>query len=183
MDDERIIGLFFARDELAISAAEEKYGRLLLNISKRILGSSGDAEECLNDALLGLWRSIPPENPLDLRAYACKIIRNLSFDRLKRSFAKKRLAPEVPLDELEAVLEDIAAGGDFDKVDFSVLLDSFLRELRPESRVVFLKRYFFFDSEPEIAADLGISLSKVKSLLYRARLKFKEKVLKEGADQ
>ena len=175
MEDERIIGLYFARDEKAVEATEEKYGRLLKKISLNILGSSEDAAECLNDTLLRLWQKIPPERPDDLKIYACRIIRNASLDMLKRRLAKKRSPDvEVPLDELEGSLADISSGREFDRSEFSMILDRFLRELRPESRVVFLKRYFFFDSEPQIAADLGISESKVKSLLHRARIRFRK---------
>ena len=184
LEDEKIVGLFLARNELALSAAEQKYGKLLISVSRRVLGSEEDAAECLNDALFALWSRIPPESPRDLRAYACKIIRNISFDRLKRSLAQKRSKDsEAQLDELEASLSDGSAQEEFDRAEFSILLDGFLRQLRPESRVVFLKRYFFLDSEPQIAADLGMSLSKVKSLLHRARSKFRETVYKEETEK
>ena len=47
--------------------------------------------------------------------------------------------------------------------------------------MVFLKRYYFMDTVPEIAADLGISESKVKSLLFRARNKLKKSLYAKGA--
>ena len=42
-----------------------------------------------------------------------------------------------------------------------------------------MKRYFFMDSIEEIASDLNISQSKVKSVLWRARNKLKNTVYKE----
>ena len=79
LEDGKIVGLYLMRSESAISETDAKYGSLMLTLSKRILGDGGAAEECLNDAYLGLWNSIPPEEPQNLRAYCCKVIRNLSF--------------------------------------------------------------------------------------------------------
>ncbi len=177
MDDEKIIGLFWSRSENAIAAAQEKYGDLLRSVAKKITQSDSDADECLNDALLRLWSNIPPARPRNLRAYSCQVIRNLAFKRLTFSLAEKRSINSVtPLDELEAVLADPAAEAKLENADFSVLLDGFLRGLSQESRVVFMKRYFFMDSVEEISEDLKMSESKVKSLLFRARNKLRKTV-------
>ena len=40
MEDKQIIELYFARDELAVSATQEKYGGLLSGIALKILGES-----------------------------------------------------------------------------------------------------------------------------------------------
>ena len=183
MDDKRIVELYFARDELAVSATREKYGTLLRSIAVKILGESGATEECLNDVYLALWNSIPPESPENLRAYSCKIVRNLAFKSLRYDLAEKRsVHSQVSLDELEASLSDGASQDAFENVDFSISINEFLGELKPQSRKVFLKRYFFFDTVPEIARDLGMSESKVKSLLFRARNKFKSHILRKEAN-
>lgn len=182
LEDEKIVGLYHSRDELAIAATQDKYGKLCLGIAKKILGSEIDAEECFNDALLGLWKSIPPARPDNLKAYVCKTVRNLSFKRLSYKLAEKRsVNAEVPLEELEAVLPDGAARDALDRIDFSLLLDEFLQGLKPEARVIFTQRYFFFDSVSDISADLGISQSKVKSSLLRTRNKFKSYLIEKGS--
>lgn len=50
MDNGKIIGLFFDRNEAAISETEKKYGRLCLSVANRILDSTEDSEECSNKA-------------------------------------------------------------------------------------------------------------------------------------
>ena len=54
MDDIKIIDLFFARSELAIEALDDKYGTTCHNLSRSILKDQQDAEECVNDAYLGV---------------------------------------------------------------------------------------------------------------------------------
>ena len=181
MEDEKIVKLFLQRSESAVTEMSEKYGTLLKSVAKKILGSDSDAEECLNDTLLRLWQSIPPAEPASMRAYSCKVVRNIALKRLTYNLAKKRSQnQELPLDELEAVLYDDEAGEAYREIDFSLLLQGFLRTLTPQARVVFLKRYFFMDTVPEISRDLGISESKVKSLLWRARNKLRNTIYKEG---
>ena len=60
MDDSDIIGLYFSRDERAISETAGKYGRLCKSIASNILKNDSDAEECLSDACLAAWKAIPP---------------------------------------------------------------------------------------------------------------------------
>ena len=74
MDDRRIIALFEARSEQAISKLSDKYGRLCVQVAQNILSSREDAMECVNDAYMALWNQIPPEKPIFLRAYLLKIV-------------------------------------------------------------------------------------------------------------
>ena len=66
MEDQQIIELFWQRSEEAIAALDWKYGQALRAFSQHITGSPHDAEECVNDAYLGVWNSIPPKTPQHL---------------------------------------------------------------------------------------------------------------------
>ena len=105
MDDEKIIELFFARSEQGISELADKYGTLCKNYSYNIVGNSEDAEECVNDAYLGVWNSIPPQKPNPLKAFLLKILRNISVNKYKANKAKKRSsAYTASLEELEVAV-------------------------------------------------------------------------------
>ena len=82
MEDQQIIRLFFERSEQAITELSRKYGALCFQIADNILDDPQDAEECVNDAWLGAWNSIPPQSPDPLRGYVCRIVRNLSLNCL-----------------------------------------------------------------------------------------------------
>ena len=100
MNDEEIIKLFEARDEKGISAAAERYGKLLRSVARGILRSEQDAEECESEALLRAWNSIPPARPERLCAYLCRIARRLALDRYDYNNADKRRAETLPIEEL-----------------------------------------------------------------------------------
>ena len=63
MEDTNITELFFSRDKSAVGELWKKYGKRAEAVAKNTLGDARDAEECCNDALLAVWRRIPPERP------------------------------------------------------------------------------------------------------------------------
>lgn len=181
MNDEEIIKLFFERDETAVSEIREKYGKLCMRIAENITGSHSDAEEIVNDGLLSLWKAIPPLNPGNLRAYLIKTVRNLSLKRLSYNMAEKRRGyMGTAFEELEDVLPDKSAKDELDRIDLDILMGDFLKSLKPEARMIFVRRYFFFDSVANIAGDMKISGGKVKSSLYRTRANLKKFLTGKG---
>ena len=105
MDDIKIIDLFFARSELAIEALDGKYGATCHNLSRSILKDQQDAEECVNDAYLGVWNAIPPHRPNPLSVFVCKIVRNISIMRYRANTALKRNSNyDLTMEELENCL-------------------------------------------------------------------------------
>ena len=81
MDDNLIIDLYWKRSEAAISETDRKYGPYCRSIAYGILQNHEDSEECVSDTWLRAWEAMPPQRPNSLRAYLCRIVRNLSIDR------------------------------------------------------------------------------------------------------
>ena len=84
------MALYWKREERAITASEEKYGPVCRSVSYNILQSRPDAEECVNDTWHRAWNTMPPQRPNSLRAYLCRIVRNLSIDRWRQRYSAKR---------------------------------------------------------------------------------------------
>ena len=181
MEDTQIIELYFARDPQAIRETGQKYGRLCFSVAHNILHSAEDSEECVNDTYLGAWNAIPPKKPNRLMAFLCKITRNLSLKRLDYNTAQKR-SPDllVSFEELESVLSDDAIQPQISDEDIAGAISRFLQSESPESRTVFLRRYWFCDSIKSIAQRYSFRESKVKSILYRSRTRLKDYLVKEG---
>lgn len=76
MEDEKIIALYWQRDQSAIDETDRKYGVQLRGLSYGILSDREDAEECVSDTYMAVWNSLPPQRPKRLRAYAAAIVRN-----------------------------------------------------------------------------------------------------------
>ena len=183
MDDGEIIELFFDRNEAAIHEVEQKYGRLCSSVAFKILESSEDSEECVNDALLKLWNSIPPTKPKSLKGFVCKITRNFALMRLRHDNCKKRSAElAVSLSELEEILPDNRINPSVDNDCISEAISSFLLKQRPHVRKIFVLKYVYFYTQKEIAEHFSFSEDKVNSMLFRTRKKLREYLEKEGIE-
>lgn len=181
MDDEKIIDLFFARSEDAILELEHKYGRVLHSLSFRILNDSQDAEECINDAYLGVWNAIPPARPRKLLAFVCRIVRNISIKRYKKNTAAKRNSHyDVAIEELDGCLvSPTSVEKEMEDRELTKIIEAFLDTLSREDRVIFIRRYWFFDTYSDIADSVGLTEKNVSVRLTRIRDKLRKYLLKK----
>lgn len=181
MDDGKLVGLFWRRDEAAIDQTQAKYGQLLLRLAQRITGNMEDSLECVNDTYLAAWNAIPPERPQYFFAYLSKICRNLAFGVLDRREAEKRSATVVELtQELQQCLPDRMAEARLEGREIGEVLNRFLGALKTEERRIFLRRYWYGDSVAEIASHFSATQSKVKTQLHRTREKLRRFLEQEG---
>ena len=67
-----------------------------------------------------------------------------------------------------------------DSEEIGRVLNQFLGSLSLESRLIFMRRYWYTDSIEEIAARYRITQSKVKTQLHRTRKKLQLYLTKEG---
>ncbi len=182
MEDNKIIELYWKRNESAISETQEKYGNYLSKIAYNILADIEDSRESVNDTYFRAWNSIPPHKPVRLSAFLAKITRQISIDIYRKRTSKKRAGSEYTL-SLEELWDCASVDGNPEKeVDMKILsaaINSWLSSVSEINRTAFVCRYFHFDSIKEISKNLEISESNVKSLLYRTRLELKDYLQKE----
>lgn len=181
MEDEKIIELFWHRDEAAIRETDAAYGRRLYGLSNNILRSFQDSEECVNDTYLRTWEAIPPRRPGHFFGFLAAVCRNLSLNRLDWREAAKRKAEVVALtEEMELCIPDQGGERKMEGKEIARLLNAFLGALPKESRMIFLRRYWYVDTISQIADRYGITESKVKMQLSRTREKLRIFLEKEG---
>lgn len=181
MEDSTIIALYFARNEEAICQTDAVYGKKLFSLAYRILHDHQDAEESVSDTYLKTWETIPPNRPVFFYAYLAKICRFFALGKLDWKNAAKRKAEVVALtDEMELCIPDNRREAEVTSKEIGRAMNQFLESISQESRVIFMRRYWFCDTITEIAQRYGISESKVKMRLHRTRTQLKEYLNKEG---
>lgn len=174
MDDSTILRLLVERSEDAAVELERKYGAACRKLASGILPDPRDAEECVNDALLRVWNSVPPEVPSMLGAYLLRVTRNLAIDRRRKSSAQMRSAITVCIDELaECLPSDSDVEHEVQNAELAKVLSGFLDGLKRMDRLVFVRRYWYFDTAPEIASATGLSHQAVRTKLSRTRKKLR----------
>jgi RNA polymerase sigma-70 factor (ECF subfamily) len=183
MTDERIVELYWDRDESAVAETQSKYGRYLTKIAYNILTDMEDSLEAVNDTYMSAWKAIPPHRPSVLSAFLAKITRRTSIDIVRKKSRDKRIPSEYlfSLSELEECISDRKAVEQrIEAEELGKAINDYLKMISPEARNLFIGRYFYLDSLKDVARYCGMSESKAKSMLYRTRCGLKTYLEKEG---
>ena len=184
VQDEKIIELYFSRDERAVYETQKKYGKYLNTIAYNVLSSSEDAEECENDTYLAAWQAIPPARPESLAAYLGGTARKIALNLLRRRSADKRGGGEcdVCLHELEECLPDREPEERVRSEELTAALNAFLQTLGERERTVFVCRYWYCCSVADVAERFSLKENTVKSILRRTRVKLRRFLRKENIE-
>lgn len=183
MEDTEIIGMFWQRQQAAINAVSEKYGKLCDSVAYNILRNKEDAKECVNDTFLRAWNTIPPEKPKALAAYLAKISRNLALDKYRFDHRKKRgVLTNIGEEAEELFISEDIAQDQAERKELVEAINSFLKGCTAKKRMIFMRRYWLMDSIKNIAAAMGMNENSVSVSLMRTRKELKAYLEKRGFD-
>lgn len=184
MEDEKIIGLYWDRNEDAIIETSSKYGKLCFLIANNILANHEDSEECVNDTYLGLWNAIPQQRPSRFSVFVSRITRNLALKKFEYLSAAKRNPEAVcSFEELgECVSGKAYIENELENRRIEQAIDAFLWQQGQEKRNIFIRRYWYFESIEKICVRTGYSQSKIKSILFNMRQKLRDYLESEGIE-
>jgi RNA polymerase sigma-70 factor, ECF subfamily len=164
MDDEQqLVEAARRGDARAYAALVRAHQRSLYCTAYSILGSSWDASDAVQDALLQAWaRTASLRDSARFKPWLVRILVNACFDTLS---ARHRVVPVG-----EEPRQDAARTEAHEFVGTEDQLDLFrvVRELEDEQRIVVALRYFCDLKVDDIAAILGVPPGTVKSRINRA---------------
>jgi RNA polymerase sigma-70 factor (ECF subfamily) len=173
MDDAALYQLLIDDPETGLRLCIDRYYPAVRTVCASILRRCPqDAEECINDSFLQLWRTVGSlQEPQQLRAYLCCIARNLALSRYRALAAAGRHTAEMPWDALpeDAAAEDadvllaMEAHADAEALQKAVL------SLKEPDREMFVRKYYYMESVRAIAAHFEVSERAVEGILYRSR--------------
>ena len=154
--DEKIIDLYWERNEQAISETDKKYGKYLFTIAYNIVHDRLDCEECLDDTYLGTWNRIPPTRPNAFQVFLSRIMRNIAIDRFRQNTAAKKIPSELvcSLEELDDCITDgMTVEEEYAAREIARVLNDFLHSLPHRSEFIFMCRYYYSDYVKKIAEE------------------------------
>jgi RNA polymerase sigma-70 factor (ECF subfamily) len=143
------------------------------------------AEEVVQDVFVRLWEQrrtiIIQGSP---KAYLYKAVHNESVNSVIRQRTQKNAVSRLVSDESWQVIEDNYQIDDFvierlEAEDTGKIIDRIIQELPSQNREIFILSRFENKSNLEIAAILNLSVSTVKTQIYRAVNKIREELLKK----
>ena len=170
MEDLKIIQLYWEREESAIIQTKEKYGKTMEQLAYRLLFDYQDTEEFCSVTYWYLWNALPPNRPIQLKAFIMRICRCNAMNRLERREAKKRKCVMV---EMTKELEETIPDETFQKTsegELTVYIQDYLRSLPSDKRILFVRRYWYGDSIKELAVMFCMTQSLSLIHIYHAEI-------------
>jgi RNA polymerase sigma-70 factor (ECF subfamily) len=179
ISDKQLIKLLSDDHAEGLKEAINIYSGLLTAVVMRILKNPHEAEECVADTFIVLWKNARALRKIDsIKAYLLCIARNNAVDRY-RKIKKQGLLFVDGIEGYEIIADD--------DVELLIVKKEFMEELQrivmklPEpGRSIFMRKYFLLETVKEIAADLGLNEVQVKDRLYRIRKQVRKSCEKKG---
>lgn len=167
MDDKELLRLICRDSERGLQAALELYGSTVKTIVDRVLYRyPQDAEECVADVFLKLWKHRRKLGGAPVRAWLIVAARSTAIDRWRKLGREDAVPlPEITDDTMLLSEEKIGT-----------LIDSML----PPDREIFIRKYYFLETAAEIAQATGRSTDDINARLSRGRKKLREQIVKGG---
>jgi RNA polymerase sigma-70 factor (ECF subfamily) len=174
--DERLVAAIAAGDREALGELYDRFSPSLLAVALRMLGSSREAEDVVQDVFLEAWQRARhyDRSRGTVRTWLMLRLRSRSLDRLRSS----KRTRGVSFEELTLPASDHADAG-LAQLDSKVLLEA-LAELPSDQKRVLELGYFSGQSCAEIAAVLSVPIGTVKSRMSRAIAHLRERLVTQG---
>ncbi len=160
-----------AGDKQAFSRLVEAYQRPVYNLTFRMLGNGDEAQDAAQEAFLRAYSRLGQYDPSHkFSTWLFSIANHYCIDRLRR-----RKAVYVSIDDNPVLqnLEMDTPRPDERAIDLeqTALLQGLINQLEPDYRTPLILLYWEDLSYEEIAESMGLTVSAVKSRLFRARQK------------
>jgi len=156
-------------DDKAFENLVETYQRPVFSLCYRMLGNSSDAEDAAQESFIRAYRNLKRYDPnRSFATWLLSIASHYCIDCMR-----KRRLPTVSTDALpEEIIPDHNTPNperELRNQEKESLVQDLMKDLKPVDRAAVVLRYWHEYSEAEIAEALGLTVSAVKSRLYRAR--------------
>ena len=164
-------------NETALAWFIERYAPYVNTIVFNIIGnkmSNRDIEEVSSDVFLVLWKNAEKIQPGKVKAYLSGIARNMAKDRLRGS------GLDLPLEEDILIALETDIHHDLEMREQVRLVNQAILNMEYPDREIFLRHYYYYQPLSQIAAEMAINISTVKTRLRRGREKLKDELKKGG---
>jgi RNA polymerase sigma-70 factor (ECF subfamily) len=169
-DDLEIVALLKVDHHLGYSKLLKKYRGLVGAIIWRILpGQHEDAEECIADTFIQIWKGASKDkiDGSQLKGLLIYTARNTAINR----YRKIKKSPAVPFsDEMAILSSDDALDDLIAKEDASSLMSLISKMSEPDKEIL-TRRHFLFESVKEISEIMKLPARQIENRLYQSKLR------------
>jgi RNA polymerase sigma-70 factor (ECF subfamily) len=168
------------RDEAALEWLIDHYCAYVNAVVYNIIGkimTLADVEEVTSDVFLVFWFNTDKVKPDKIKAYLGGIARNKAKEKTRE------LGYEIPLEDDILIISGIDPEQALEKHEQARIISQAVLSMQYPEREIFLRHYYYYQPITQIAEEMRINLSTVKTKLRRGRDKLKatlNELLDEG---
>lgn len=156
-------------DDLAFANLVDRYQTPVFHLCYRMLGNSNDAEDAAQESFIRAYRYLKKYDPnRSFATWLLSIASHYCIDRMRKKQLSTVSTAVLPAE----IVPDRHAPNpekEFRDKEKEALVQKLLQDLSPTDRAAIILRYWHEYSEVEISEALDLTVSAVKSRLYRAR--------------
>jgi len=173
VDDSALVQRCLNGDSIAIQTLIERFQGEVLGLCVRLLGHRQDAEDVVQEVFLRIFRSLTKwDSERPLRPW----IMGITVNRCRTWMSQRVRRPELA----DYLHETPAKEASDDSTELVLEIQSALRHLRPEYRVVFVMFHEQGQSYEEISLAMERPVGTIKTWLHRARAEMLERLRSRG---
>lgn len=166
MDESKILKRLKAGDEAALGWFIERYTGYVSSIVRSLVDKAlgqGDIEEVTADVFLALWESREKVRPGKIRSWLSAVARHTALNRLRQQNI------ELPFEEDILVINSPGPETAYTEKELAQIVRRAVDSLPYPEREIFLRHYYYGQKVKDIARQLGLNESTVKTKLRRGR--------------
>ncbi len=167
-----------AGDHVAFRELVERHQNAVIGTVAKMLGNSSEAEDISQQVFLRIWRNAKRYRPdAKFTTYLFTITRNLVFNETRRKSRKKEVSSDEREENSHHLIEaspDRQPDAEILQAELQRAVDDAIASLPETQRMAVVLRRYEQLSYEEIAVVLELSVSAIKSLLFRARTTLRE---------
>ena len=167
-----------AGDHQAFRELVERHKNAVIGTVAKMLGNASESEDIAQQVFLRIWRNAKRYRPdAKFTTYLFTITRNLVFNESRRKSRKKEVSSDEREENSNCLVEaspDRQPDAELLQAELQQAVDAAIASLPETQRMAVVLRRYEQLSYEEIAETLELSVSAVKSLLFRARTTLRE---------
>ena len=177
--EEKALSLMAKDDSAGLRWFIQRYTPYVSTIVYNIIGeymTSQDVEEVVSDVFCALWWNRKKAHPGKVRGYLACMARGHAINRLR---GQGRM-PMLDFDEIELSVE----GPELFVIDEEKrrTIQETIDEMPATFKEIFVRYYYYRQSTPSIAKDMGLRAETVRQRLKRGRIYLQNQFLERGID-
>ena len=165
-------------DHPAFRKLVEMYQQPAYRLAFRILGNEEEARDSVQESFIKIWQKIDSFDPSrEFIPWMYRILVNTSTDRLRTLKRHSMISIDMVSQKIGALLQN-ESDVPVDNHDLIIMIKGIADRLPEKQRLVFILRDIEGMSSGEVESIMDLNEISVKSNLYHARKKVRERILR-----